>query len=223
MQAEIIWTLVAFFLTVFVLSYALGDNPLFRLATYLFVGVTAGYVAVLIIYQVLLAKLVTPILTAPLEQKLITAVPLLLGFLLIFKLSSKLAPLGNVSMAFLVGVGAAVAIGGAVTGTLFGQIAGAISPFGISPDTKGVFSQLAGGVFLLIGSATSLAYFSFGATRQQNQIGDRPKAVETLSKIGQVFIAITLGALFAGVLAAALTALIERLDFIIKFIQSFFV
>ena len=62
MQADIIWTLVAFFLTVLCLVMR-SAITLFRLATYLFVGVTAGYVAV-IIYQVLLAKLVTPILTA---------------------------------------------------------------------------------------------------------------------------------------------------------------
>jgi len=222
MPADIIWTLVAFFLTVFVLSYALGDNPLFRMAIYLFVGVAAGYVAVLIIYQVLLSKLVTPILTAPLDQKLLTAVPLLLSFLLIFKLSPRLARLGNVPMAFIVGVGAAVAIGGVVTGTLFGQMSGAIAPFDISPDKGHALSQLTGGIVLLIGSISSLTYFSFGATREK-PTGGRPKGIETLAKIGQVFIAITLGALFAGVLVAALTALIERLDFIIKFIQSFFV
>jgi hypothetical protein len=41
-----------------------------------------------------------------------------------------------------------------------------------------------------------------------------------MAKIGQVFIAITLGALFAGVYATAITALIERLDFIMQFLQS---
>jgi hypothetical protein len=38
--------------------------------------------------------------------------------------------------------------------------------------------------------------------------------VELLARIGQIFIAITLGALFAGIFAASITALIERLDFI---------
>ncbi len=222
MPTDIIWSLVAFFLTLLVLSYALGDNPLFHIAAYLFVGVTAGYVAVLIIYQVLLAKLVMPILSAPMEQKFLNVIPLVLGGLLIFKLFPRTARLGNLSMAFLVGVGAAVAIGGALTGTLFGQVRGAISPFDLAASEEDLFPRLAGGVILLFGSMTSLAYFHFGARRQDKENVKQPEIVTLFAKIGQVFIAITLGALFAGVMAAALTALIERLDFIIQFIQSLF-
>ncbi len=118
MPSETIWTLAAFFLTVLVLSYVLGDNPLFRIATYLFVGVSAGYIAVLIIYQVLVAKLFNPFIAGSLQQKLLIVIPFVLGLLLIFKLFPRLAAVGNVSMGFLVGVGAAVAIGGAITGTL---------------------------------------------------------------------------------------------------------
>lgn len=223
MPADLIWTLVAFFLTLLVLSYALGDNPLFQIASYLFVGVTAGYVAVLIIYQVLWAKLALPLLTAPLEQRLLTLVPLVLSFLLIFKLFPSAAALGNISMAFLVGVGAAVAIGGAFTGTLFGQIQGAISPFDLPDDAGAALAQAAGGFVLLFGTMTSLAYFHFGARRSGQVNLRQPKVVSLFARIGQVFIAITLGALFAGVIAAALTALIERLDFIIQFLYSFFV
>jgi hypothetical protein len=218
MPADIIWTLAAFFLTLLVLSYALGDNPLFQIASYLFVGVTAGYIAVLIIYQVFWAKLALPILTAPMEQKLITLVPLALGFLLIFKLFPRAAALGNIPMAFLVGVGAAVAIGGAFTGTLFGQIQGAISPFDLPDDAGSALAQLAGGVILLFGSMTSLAYFHFEAHRPGQVNLRQPKVVGLFAKFGQVFIAITLGALFAGVMAAALTALIERLHFVLDFI-----
>ncbi len=222
MPADIIWTLVAFFLTLLVLSYALGDNPLFQIASYLFVGVAAGYIAVLILYQVVWAKLALPLMTAPLEQKLLTAAPLALSFLLIFKLFPRTAAVGNVSMAFMVGVGAAVAIGGAFTGTLFGQIRGALSPFDLPEDTGAALSQLAGGIILLFGTMTSLAYFHFEAHQPGRVNLRQPKIVRLFARFGQIFIAVTLGALFAGVLAAALTALIERLDFVIRFILSFF-
>ena len=49
----------------------------------------------------------------------------------------------------------------------------------------------------------------------------RSKAVEAISKIGGIFIAITFGALYAGVYSAALTALIERLDYILQTIGKF--
>jgi hypothetical protein len=39
--------------------------------------------------------------------------------------------------------------------------------------------------------------------------------------VGQVFIAITLGAIFAGVFASALAALIERLSFLVSTVTHF--
>jgi hypothetical protein len=45
--------------------------------------------------------------------------------------------------------------------------------------------------------------------------------VESLARIGQVFIGITLGALFAGVYASALTALMERIGFLFNVIANF--
>lgn len=223
MQTDLIWTAAAFFLTILVLSYILGDNPLFRAVTYIFIGVSAGYVAVLLVNQILLPRLVAPLLFAPLPEKLLVVVPAVLSLLLLFKLSPRFSSFGNLPMAFLVGVGAAVAIGGAISGTLFTQIGAAITPFDLSTAGDGIDmgAQLLGGAILLFGTITTLAYFHFGAKRKPNQQVGRPAIIEILARFGQVFIAITLGALYAGVLAAALTALIERLDFLRVTFQSF--
>jgi len=40
--------------------------------------------------------------------------------------------------------------------------------------------------------------------------------------IGQSFIAVTFGVLFAGIFSAALVALIERFEFIVNFMESLF-
>jgi len=98
---ELIWTLVSFFLTLLVFSYLLGDNPLFRFVSALLIGVTAGYFAVVIIYQVLIARLVVPLA----QGSTLAMIPVLLSGLLLMKLSPRLTSLGNVSMALLVGVG----------------------------------------------------------------------------------------------------------------------
>jgi len=48
--------------------------------------------------------------------------------------------------------------------------------------------------------------------------GKEPQAhwsIRLLSSVGRVFIAITLGAVFAGVITAGLTALVERADFLL--------
>lgn len=224
MLPDIIWTLVAFVITLFVLSYILGDNELFRLATMIFIGVSAGYIAVMIIYQILLPRLVIPLLTSPFNENIWLFIPAVLGILLLFKLSTKLSVLGTPAMALLTGVGAAVAISGAVTGTLFGQVNGAISTFDLSGLTtaSSIGTQLLGGVVLLAGTVTSLAYFHFGARKKEGQeAAALPFLVQILARIGQVFIAITLGALFAGVLAASLAALIERLDYLLNVLKLF--
>src|SRR5512141_2709771 len=103
-------------LTLLVFSYLLGDTPLFRLAQAIFVGVAIGYglnVAVqLILIPQLVDKLVTP------NPSWIYFVPLTLGVLLLLKVRTAWSSFGNISVAYLFGVGAALAIGGALTGAL---------------------------------------------------------------------------------------------------------
>ena len=222
MAPDLLWTLIAFFLTILVLSYVLGDNALFRVVMMIFVGISAGYGAVLLFYQVIMPRLITPLMTAPVADQPGLIIPAALSILLLFKLSPRLSILGNPPMALLTGVGAAIAIGGAVSGTLFGQISGTISPFDLSglSSAGSAISQLFGGIVLLTGTVCSLAYFHFGARKKGGEnTGAQPVLIQILSRIGQVFIAITLGALFAGVLAASLAALIERLDFLINVLK----
>lgn len=210
-SGEFVWTVVSFFLTLLVFSYLLKDNPLFRFVSALFIGMTAGYFAVVVVYQVIIARLVVPVM----QGSALSLIPVLLSGLLLTKLSPRLSSLGNPSMALLVGVGAAVAIGGAVLGTLFGQVGGALALFEINEgSTQAPALRIAEGVFFLVGTLATLAYFNFGAREKLNRETARSGLVNIASVIGKVFIAITLGAVFAGVLTAALTALVERSDFI---------
>jgi hypothetical protein len=217
-----IWTLVAFFLTLLVFSYLLGDNLLFRLTTYILVGVSAGVLAVMVIDQVLVPRLFNVFLSGDLRKILLILPALVLGLLLFFKLSPRLSPVGNLSMAYLVGAGAAVVIGGAVLGTLFGQIGATFHLASGAPAETPIWVRILEGILLLVGTVTTLAYFNFGAVNSTTEAPRRTLLVSGLSRIGQIFLAITLGALFAGVFAAALTALVDRLDFLSTTILSFF-
>jgi hypothetical protein len=221
MDMQTIWIGVAFVLTLLVFSYLLGDNFLFRLVTYLFVGVSAGYVFVLVLFQVVIPRLIEPLQTYGLVELLVfVAVPLILSALLLTKISPRLASLGTLPMAYLVGVGAAVAIGGAVFGTLLGQVSGVGQEVAHSQTPL----DFLGGLIILVGAICTLVYFQFSANGpRQGQPGasaQRGMLVESLARIGQVFIGITLGALFAGVYAAALTALMERIGFIFNIIAN---
>ena len=217
-----IWTVVAFILTLLVFSYLLGDNLLFRLTAYIFVGVSAGVLAVMVIDQVLVPRIFNVFLSGDLRKILLILPALVLGLLLFFKLSPRLSQIGNLSMAYLVGAGAAVVIGGAVLGTLFGQISATFHLASGAPSETPIWVRILEGVLLVVGTVTTLAYFNFGAVNRTTEAPRQALLVSGLSRIGQVFLAITLGALFAGVFAAALTVLVDRLDFLSTTILSFF-
>jgi hypothetical protein len=217
---DLITGILSFLFTVMVLSYLIGDNPFFRIAIYIFVGVSAGYTASVAWYHVLWPKLFRPIILGTMTERLLAIVPLILAIFLLAKLSPRSARLGNPAMAFLVGTGAAVAIGGAVLGTLIPQTQASINLFDFSAGGS-ILERLFEGSIILVGTLTTLVYFHFGA--KASPYGPkRNRLIHIVSLIGQVFIAFALGALFAGVYAAAMTALIERINFIWTFLVSLF-
>jgi hypothetical protein len=208
---ELIWSVIGFLLTVMIFSYILGDNPAFRLAAYLFVGVTAGYVTVVVFDQVLYPQLVHPLMNG----QILTIIPLILSILLLLKVFPPLARFGNIPMAYLVGAGAAVMIGGAILGTIFPQISGTAILFNLNTAVAKQIDPayaLFNGILILVGTVTTLMYFYFGAKTNSDQVPRRNQFIETLASVGQLFIGITLGALFAGVYSSALSALIERVS-----------
>ena len=213
---DLITSVIAFLLTLMVMSYLIGDNPFFRIAVYIFVGVTAGYVAVVAYWQVLWPDLIRPlILGTPVEQALLS-IPLVLSVLLLMKVSPRLTRLGTPTMAILVGISAAVAIGGAVTGTLLPQIGATINAFDLQKAASPI-AALFNGAFILVGVITTLVYFHFGARVGSDGSVRRLGPIEIIASIGGVFLFITLGVVFAGVYSAALTALIDRLQFFATF------
>lgn len=225
MEANLIWTLVGFFLTLLVFSYVFGDNPLFRVATYTLVGIAAGYLSVMVFYYVLVPRLLVPLLNGSPEEKLLALVPLVLGLLMVAKLFPRVSGLGNVSMAYLVGVGVAVMIGGAVLGTIISQVNASINLFDMNAATVngiGPLTSLGGGIIVVLGTISTLVYFQFGGVKKDSPSGKRSLLVEIIAWAGKIFIAISLGAVFAGVYMAALTALADRLDFLIRAFSNLF-
>ena len=218
--ADMVGSILGFFLTLMVFSYVFGDNALFRTAIHIFIGVASGYAAVVAWYNVIWPQLVIPMVSGTQADRIDILFPSVLGVLLLFKAAPRLSMVGNPTVAYLVGVGAATAIGGAILGTIFPQSLASINLFDQQNLQQGgeYIVQLAKGGVILIGTLATLAYFHFGARQYPNQPAGRPKWLEGLAWIGQIFIAITFGSLFAGIFAAALTALVERVVFIIDFI-----
>jgi len=215
MSIEFISAIVGFLLTLMILSYLIGDNPLFRIAVYLFIGVSSGYAATVIVYHVLLPKL-SQLQTSDVNQLILGVVPLILGATLLAKLSPRISWIGNFAMAMLVGVGAATALGGALLGTLIPQAQTAMNAFDLRSSLNPGLTFIEA-VVMLVGTVVTLAAFQFGAKRAPDGTVKRNVLLEWVAWFGRLFIAITFGVLFAGVYMAALTAMIERLNSIIRF------
>lgn len=219
------WNTISFILSVLVLvGFILGEKHfLFRVATYSLVGLTSGLVVMIVVFQVLIPRLIWPLNTGGGMDSGLVFVQLVLSLLLFAKLSRRAGRLGNISMALMTGVGAAVLIGGALTGTIFPQIKAVLANFApVRSVSNGLPAQanLLDAVFILFGTVASLAYFQFGGRRRADQPAGRTPVVRFLAWFGKIFIAVALGALFAGVFISALTALVERLGFIWYMILS---
>jgi hypothetical protein len=211
--ADWLGAFLGFVLTLLVFSYLIGDNPLFRITLHMFIGVSAGFAAVVAIYNVILPRLIQPIFVSNRGEQLLALFPLILAGLLISKITPRFAFIGNLPMSYLVGVSAAVAIGGAVTGTLIPQVLASMNLLDVQASEAfdaNVGLRLLNGVIILVGTLASLAYFQFGKLSGSPQRTQFQTWMEGIGQIGQIFIAIMFGFLFAGIFSAALTALIGR-------------
>lgn len=222
---DLISGVLSFLFTLLILSYLIGDNPLFRVAVYIFVGVASGYAAAVILNQVLMPRLFTPLIpavfTGSLAEKINVIVPLFGSVFILMKISPRMSGIARIAMAYLVGAGAAVALAGAVTGTLLPQVEATINFFdrnAAAAQGMDIFEMLFSGGVILLGTVTSLAYFQFSARAKPDGSTKRFGLVELLAMVGRIFIGSTLGVIFAGVYAAALTALIERISSLFDFI-----
>ncbi len=221
--ADWIGALFGFVLTLLVFSYLVGDNPLFRITLHLFIGVSAGFAATVVIYSVIFPRMFVPLVYGQGSEQILALVPIVLAGLLVTKISPRLAFIGNLPMAYIVGVSAAAAIGGAVLGTLIPQTLASMNLLDVQASQAfdaDLGLRLVNGIVILIGTLTTLAYFQFSSLSNLTEKTQLQTWIEALGQIGQVFVAITFGFLFAGVFSAALTALIGRVLFAVDFIRS---
>ncbi|MBI5303505.1 MAG: hypothetical protein HY868_15330 [Chloroflexi bacterium] len=209
-MSDPIGALVGVILTLLVFSYLLGDTPLFRLAQALFVGVAAGYAATVAIYLVLWLKLFKPLSEDP-NGKWIYFFPLALGILLFAKLRATWAPIGNLPIAFLFGVGGALAIGGALGGTLVPQLSATIVSLAPSQGLE----TLVNNAFLVIGTIGAFLSFRFIVPAKTSGLRAFDTVARGWGRVGRWFIFVAFGAIFAGIAVSRLAILIDRVSFLL--------
>ncbi len=219
-------TWVAIILTLFVFSYLLGDNVLYRLAEHIFVGVAIGYAVVVAFYSILIPKLLTPTIEALNNQDsgrlLLLLISLVLGLLLLTKASRRagfVSWLGSFSLATLIGVGGALAISGALTGTLLPQI-DATASVARYVEAYGPALGLFSGVVVLVGVIGTLLHFYFGSGEEGRLSRLRNGLVQIWGGLGRWFIVVSFAALLAAIFMSRLSLLVGRIQFLIDSVRG---
>ena len=210
-------TIVAAVLTFMVWSYVLGDNPAFRVAEHLLVGTAAGYAAVVAWFNVLEPALRSALTPQPAP---LAVVPFVLCVLLVARVRPAWSRWAGISVAFLVGVGSALAVGGALFGTLWPQVT-ATAGLSLNPAhypdaqpvlTSAVFWQ---NLAILIGTIGTFFYFTFHTQPGGLLGGFRGAFSRFWSGVGLWVIMIALGALFANAAMSRITLLIGRVQWLL--------
>lgn len=194
--ATVTW--VAALVTVLVWSYLLGERRLFRLAQHLLAGLATGYLVLLAVREVLLPRLVEPLLRDPAGH-----VALLPGLVLVGALAGAQwlpRPVVAVPVAVLVGGTAAFALGGAVAGTLLPQLGASLVAPG-PPDT------VANGIIGL--GVTSLVLIGFLHGVPRNRI------VAGAAGMGRWLMLGGIGGWLGFLLVSRLALVVDRLGFLL--------
>ena len=161
---ELLGAWVAIFLTLSILSFLYEDNPVYKLAEHLFLGVSIGISITEIYYGTfkpnLVDKLVSGQWLALFQGALIV--------LLFFKLSRKNAWLARIPIAFLVASYAGVKLTGEANANLMTQVAESMPDLAGTWTAHGFWDWQADGagvisdVVLVAGLLACLAHFYFG-------------------------------------------------------------
>lgn len=216
---------VAAGLTLFILTFLYQDNPLFKLAEHLYVGVSVGY-AIVKTYDTVLVRLIyEPMLKPGITQgewakgDWSLLIPLAIGALMLARYAPKTAWMSRIAFAFVVGVGSGLAIPRVVSSYILKQIEDTVRPLLMLGADGGVnftasltdpASHL-NSIVLLVGVVSVLFYFFFSV--------EHTGPGRVVARTGIVFLMISFGAGFGYTVMARMSLLIGRLTDLIEFSQ----
>lgn len=188
------------FLTLFIFSFLYKDNPFYKFAEHLYVGISAGYWATMIWHNVFLPNLWRPLTQ---QGRLLLLVPFAFGILLFSRFTKKFSWLSRWPMALIIGMYAGIAIIGYGSGDLILQIQANLLPLW----TDNWFTSL-NNILLTVGVITGVIYFFFSK--------EHKGALGAGAKIGVWFLMISFGASFGYTVMSRMSLLIGRVLFLLK-------
>ena len=205
---------VAVGLTLFIFSFLYKDNPLFKLAENLYVGVSVGYTIVKTYDTVIVHLIWKPIVE---HQEWTLLIPVAIGLLMLTRYVPKAAWLSRYAFAFIVGVGSGLAIPRTISSFILKQIEDTVRPLMtlLPGDGLGFTWSLlnpassVNTIIILVGVSSVLFYFFFSV--------EHTGAGKAVARTGILFLMIAFGAAFGYTVMARMSLLIGRLTDLIEF------
>ena len=193
---HIIGTWIAAGLTLAIFSFLYKDNPFYKFAEHLFVGVSAAFAILYTWAFDVYPMLVDRFITGHGLERWILVVPTVFGLLMLARWFPKVSWLSRWAIALTVGIAAGLGITGQIQGILLPQIAGTLLPL-----------NSANNIILIVGVIVTLVYFYFSVAQKG--------VVRLGSRLGMVFIMVAFGASFGYTVMARISLLIGRLHFLV--------
>lgn len=198
-NAEHIGIWIAAFLTLCIYSFLYTDNPFYKFAEYLFVGVSAGYWVARQFHNSLKPNLINKLV---IDHNYLYIIPGILGIMMLMRLVPSVSWLSRWSIAFVVGMSAGINIIANLQGNVISQIRGSIVPLW----TDNIGTTINNWV-LLVGLTCALIYFFFSVEHKGFFGG--------VSLLGIWFLMISFGASFGYTIMARISLLIGRMQFLL--------
>ena len=206
-----IW--VGALLTLCVFSFLYRDNPLYKFAEHLFVGVSAGYYMVLNFWTVLVVNLWDPLVTmvtrhqSPFQAQLgdyriWLVLPGIFGVLLFARLFGRIGWLSRWPLAVIIGVYAGLKTTGFAQGDLVAQVQASLQPL-----WTGHWGTSINNVVFTLGIASSLLFFFYSR--------EHKGALGATSRLGVWFLMVSFGAGYGYTVMSRISLLIGRFQFLL--------
>jgi len=212
---------IAALLTLFAFSFLYKDNPLYRFAEHLFVGVSAGYYIILNFWTVIVPNLWEPLVKtfagaggsgglpslfqARLgDYRVFLAIPGILGLLLFTRLFGKIGWLSRWALAVIIGVYAGIRTTGTAQADFVAQVQGSLQPLWVAGNLAATLNA----VVFMVGMLTSLLFF-FYSREHKGTLG-------AISKLGVLFLMVSFGAGYGYTVMSRISLLIGRFQFLIE-------
>jgi hypothetical protein len=197
-------TFIAAALTFCIYSFLYKDNPFYRFAEHLVVGVSAGYWTIILLRTTGKDHLWDPLIINHEWEYLI---PALLGILMIMRFFPKFSWLSRYSMAFYIG-SAGISVPLLLRTHVIRQVHASMIAFGADPVT-GNFAWFAlfNSIIIFFGVICGLTYFYFSKAHTG--------FIGKVATVGIMILMIGFGSAFGYTVMSRISLLIGRLQFLI--------